>query len=186
MIRVLCIADRPAPEPLDLLVECNGAELVLCLGDLGPFELPGLERVTVPKLGVHGNHCGHYFEAFGIADLHLRTGSFKGVRFGGFEGSHRYKPDGAYQYTQAEAEALLASFPPVDVLVCHSPPYGINDEPDELAHVGFHALRAYLDRARPRYLLHGHTDPCEAARIDRYRDTEIVYVHGVRLVELDL
>ena len=90
-----------------------------------------------------------------IRDLHLRVETLEGVRFGGSNGSWKYKPKGYFLYEQDEAVALLAGFPPVDVLVCHNSPRGVHDRDDEV-HTGFDALNGYIARSRPRLLIHGH------------------------------
>jgi Icc-related predicted phosphoesterase len=43
----------------------------------------------------------------------------------------------------------------LDILVTHSPPFGVGDGPDA-AHVGFQALNGLIRRFKPRYHLHGH------------------------------
>jgi Icc-related predicted phosphoesterase len=53
-----------------------------------------------------------------------------------------------------------------------------------LTHEGSIGLREYVGRARPRYLLHGHTYPDETHVITSYRDTEIVYVYQDRVVTI--
>ncbi len=48
--------------------------------------------------------------------MHLQTFEYKGLIFGGFEGSHKYKEDEyAKMYTQEQAKELLKDFPYVDV-----------------------------------------------------------------------
>jgi hypothetical protein len=180
-VKALVLADRPPYAPLEELAA--GCDLILTLGDLGRFELAGLERLKLPKLGVHGNHCGDYFADFAIHDLHLKVFGLYGLRFGGFEGSLRYKP-GPYQYSQEEGERLLLRLPAVDVLVCHSPPYGVNDHPGAPPHEGFLGLARYVIEKRPRLLLHGHTYPLPEDLVSHVEDTDIVYVHGWAHVEL--
>ncbi len=87
-------------------------------------------------------------------------------------------------YTQEEADELLRDFPYVDVMLCHSPPFGVNDEGDSRSHVGFKALRTYVEEKRPKYLLHGHTYPKEGQVVTRLQDTKIIYVQGDEVVEL--
>ncbi len=59
-------------------------------------------------------------------------------------GSVRYNESSwAKMHTQEEASLLLATFPHVDAMLTHRPPYGINDEPDDVAHAGFIGLREY-------------------------------------------
>ena len=64
------------------------------------------------------------------------------------------------------------------------PPSGVNDEPAGRAQAGFAALRASVDRHRPRDLLDGHTTPDPRSRVRRLGDTEVVWVRGAQLVEL--
>jgi uncharacterized protein len=64
------------------------------------------------------------------------------------------------------------------VLLCHCPPWGVNDDPADPAHTGFRALRGWVERVRPRYLLHGHTTPDPRRRTHRLGDTEVVWVRG--------
>ena len=105
--------------------------------------------------------------------------------FGGFEGSLKYKESRyAKMYTQEEAQLLLKDFPAVDVLLAHSPPYGINDERGSSSHEGFLALKEYVEKNKPRYLFHGHTYPTDEELITHYDKTEIIYVSGEKIVVL--
>jgi uncharacterized protein len=127
---------------------------------------------------VHGNHDGeNQLAALGVEDLHLRRVEVGGWSFAGFEGCVRYG-EGPHQYTQEEAEELVERLPPADVLLCHCPPWGVNDDPEDPAHQGFRALRAWVDRTRPRYLLHGHTTPDPRRRTHRLGQTEVAWVRG--------
>jgi hypothetical protein len=143
-----------------------GPELILVLGDLEPAWTEGLAEVDLPKLGVRGNHdADDSFEAFG--------------------GSPRYKPQGGNQWTEEEAERMVALLPTADVLLTHSPPAGVNDEPDDRAHRGSPALRAWVERHEPAWLLHGHTLPHPGRAVHRVGPTRVVHVRGALPVELD-
>ena len=186
-MKILAIADKPPRESIASLLDKNGVDLICTLGDLDQFSISELANINnIPKLGVYGNHCsGTYFEPLGITNIHLKTFEYSGLVFGGFEGCVRYKDDPyAKMYTQDEAAELLRDFPRVDVMLTHCPPYGINDEPEELAHQGFKALCAYLEEKKPKYLLHGHTYPTAHNLITKCAETEIVYVHGDVVIEL--
>ena len=186
-MKILAIADRPPKEKIKSILAQNSVDLICTLGDLDPFILYELEDITnIPKLGVYGNHCsGNYFESLGITNIHLKTFEFGGLVFGGFEGCVRYKDDQhAKMYTQEEASKLLKNFPHVDVMLAHCPPYGINDEPEELSHQGYKALREYVETKKPKYLLHGHTYTAEGNLIKKFMDTEIIYVFGDKLINL--
>jgi len=182
-MQLLALADQAPRVTVDRLAADNGVEAVLCAGDLERSWLDGLDEVELPKLGVHGNHDRAALGVLGIADLHLRAVELGGLRFAGFEGCVRYRP-GPHQFTQEEAERLVAGLPPADVLVCHAPPFGVNDDPDDPAHVGFHALRTWIEDVRPRLLVHGHTHPRPGHVVRRVGATQVVHVLGARVVEI--
>ena len=183
-LRLLAFADEPPPTDAAELVGLNAPGAVVTLGDLQPEWISSLASLTLPRLGVHGNHDGEDDLApLGVADLHLRTAEVGGWTFAGFEGCVRFSP-GPHQLTQDEARRLARDLPGADVLICHCPPAGVNDEPDDPAHTGFEALREYVERHRPRYLLHGHTTPDPRRRVHRLGDTHVVWVRGARVVEL--
>ena len=155
---VLAIADRAPRESIISIVNKYSIELICTLGDLDYFSLVELKDIhDIPKIGVYGNHCsGSYFDELGIKNMHLSTFEYKGLVFGGFEGSVRYKDDKyAPMYTQDEAFTLLHDFPKVDIMLTHCPPYKINDEPEDIAHQGFKALRSYLEEERPNIFYMG-------------------------------
>jgi Icc-related predicted phosphoesterase len=182
-VRVLALADQAPRVPVDRLAADNEVELVLSAGDLERSWVDGLAAIEVPKLGVHGNHDRGPLGDLGIEDLHLRAVEIGGLRFAGFEGCVRYRP-GPHQYTQEEAERLVERLPSADVLVCHAPPFGVNDDPGDRAHVGFRALRTWVEDVRPRVLLHGHTHPRPGHVVRHLGPTRVVHVLGARVVEL--
>jgi uncharacterized protein len=184
-VRLLAFADEPPPVDAAEIVAQNPIDAVVTLGDLRPDWLASLATVDVPRFGVHGNHDGEdELPGLGIRDLHLSRAEPGEWSFAGFEGCVRYG-DGPHQYTQDEAAALVQDLPPADVLLCHCPPAGVNDDPDDPAHVGFLALRSWVEQHRPRYLLHGHTTPDPRTRIDRLGPTKVVWVRKVASVELE-
>ncbi|OQY28861.1 MAG: hypothetical protein B6I38_08820 [Anaerolineaceae bacterium 4572_5.1] len=83
-------------------------------------------------------------------------------------GSIRYRPDGVNQYTQTQMYARVLKLLPalllnwlrygraLDILITHSPPFGIHDEISQ-AHQGLKALNLLIRWAKPRYHFHGHT-----------------------------
>jgi uncharacterized protein len=181
-LRALVLADHSPYVPLERLLE-RDVDLVLCLGDLTRPELEPLADARLPKLGVHGNHDdGGEFDGLGIESVHLRRVEVGGLCFGGFSGSHEYHAEPRYTWSQKEASKLLRKLEHVDVLLSHSPPFGVNDEPDDPAHVGLVGLREYVEREHPAMLLHGHTYP--PLPVERFGDTEIRHVRGHRFVTL--
>jgi Icc-related predicted phosphoesterase len=117
-----------------------------------------------------------------------------GVLFAGLEGSIRYKPGESFQYTEQQMAWKAWRMTPtllrnrvrygryVDILITHSPPRGIHDG-DDLAHRGFETFIGFMDRFKPRFLLHGHkhvygTEPTST----RYAETEVINVCPYRVI----
>jgi uncharacterized protein len=188
-MRVLALADRPFHADAATLARQHGVDAIVTLGDLQPSWLESLDRVLVPKLGVYGNHDDEpYMTWFGIDDLHMNRIELDGaLSFAGFEGCVTYPRSGARAgptYSQAQASKLARKLPAADVLVCHCPPRGVNDDPEDLAHVGFEGLRDYVAKHSPRWLLHGHTHPQPGRIAERVGDTRVFYVNGARVLDL--
>lgn len=184
-MRLLALADEPPPADVARLVADNRPDLLVTLGDLRPDWLSCISELELPRLGVHGNHDDPgQLEALGISDLHLRTTEVEGWTFSGFEGCVRYGAGGPFQYTREDAARLAGLLPPADVLLTHCPPRGVNDEPDDPAHLGFDALRDWVERHQPFYLLHGHTTPDPRRRVHRLGKTDVIWVRGATNIEL--
>jgi hypothetical protein len=208
-IRILCVSDVVEPQlynnslkewigPVDLLISC---------GDLPPYYLDFLvSTLNAPLMHVLGNHC--YLphdpvtgrcapEAYlGALNIDARVAEHRGLILAGLEGSPLYNM-GPHQYTEQRVAwklfrlnlALVVERMQrgryLDVMVTHSPPRGIHDNPD-VAHRGFESLLTFIERVKPALLLHGHThryDPMLPIRT-RLGNTEIVNVYGHTLVTL--
>lgn len=188
-LKLLAIADQRPQQSLTQMVQQHTPDIIVTLGDLDMFEIRDLQNISdIPKLGVYGNHCsGMYFDSLGITNMHLQTVDMLGVTFGGFEGCVRYKESRtAKMYTQEEASELLSTFPHVDVMLVHCPPYGVNDEPDDVTHQGFRGLRSYVEQEQPKHLLHGHTYPTADTMVRQLGQTQIHYVAGAQIVTLSV
>lgn len=185
-MKALVIADRNPQINIVQTVKEQQIDLIITLGDLERSDILQLAEIThIPKIGVYGNHdSGNYMSELGIINMHCKTLAINGLQFGGFEGCVRYKenPD-AIMYTQDEARQLLQDFPPVDIMITHCPPRGVNDE-EEIAHQGFDALRDYVLASKPKLLLHGHTYPTEATMMRTLGDTHITYVHRYAIIDI--
>lgn len=136
---------------------CGKADILLSCGDV--YDQVILEAASAFScsriFAVKGNHDIPGRFPSPIADIHLRVESFNNLTFGGLAGSWKYKNRGHFLFKEEEAEHMLASLPPVDVLIAHNSPDGIHDKKDGI-HNGFQALNNYLERVRPRMLIHGH------------------------------
>jgi uncharacterized protein len=160
----------------------GSADVLLCLGDIADkVILAAAEAWQCPAaLAVKGNHDSVAPFPAPIVDLHLRTAWIGGLRFGGLNGCLQYKPRGPYLYYQEEVEAFLEDFPAVDVFISHNSPRRVHDREDEV-HTGFSALNAYIGRAAPRLLLHGHQHRDSETLVDR---TRVLGIWGWKVIEI--
>jgi Icc-related predicted phosphoesterase len=211
-MRILAVSDEIAGQLYSpgVAARLGQVDLILGCGDLPYYYLEFLATaLSVPLLYIHGNHdpleeyCGaggkeHKSGPDGGEDVDRRAVQAGGLLIGGLAGSIRYKPDGPYQFTQAEmaqrAAGLAVQTLPnrllkgrwLDVLITHAPPLGIHDGRDA-AHVGFRAFLTLMDVFRPRYLLHGHQhrNYGPGRSETAYGQTQIINVHPYRIIELD-
>jgi uncharacterized protein len=74
----------------------------------------------------------------------------------------------------------------VDILITHAPPLGIHDGAD-LCHRGFAVFLGFMDRYKPRYLIHGHTHlyRLDAQRVTHYGETIVLNAYGYQIIEID-
>ena len=176
---------------VDLLIGC---------GDLPYYYLDFLvSALDKPMVYVLGNHdAGRQFSAKrgeltdvrGGQNIHGRCVHESGLLIAGLEGSMRYRPNRSQQYSQSEMQANVYALYPrlllnrirfgryLDILLAHSPPFGIHDQPD-LTHQGFKSFLTLMRLFRPRYMLHGHIhrNSQQQRPITQYNDTTIVNVY---------
>ena len=185
-MRVLALADRRPPLDPVLMATQARVDAVLCLGDLDRAWIGSLASLRgIPRLGVHGNHDPPgLLREVEVEDLQLRRTSVGGLTFAGFEGCVRYARDAPHQYTQRQGIRMARRLPAADVLLCHCPPLGINDDPEDPAHIGWEGLRTWVDEHRPRHLLHGHTHPIGGRTVTRHGDTRVHWISGARILSL--
>ncbi len=183
-------------------------ELIIGCGDLPYYYLEFiLSMLNVPLVYVHGNHDPEKeYLADGTSitgpgggvNLHGRTHKEKGLLLAGLEGSIRYK-EGCFQHTQREMWLNVIYLIPdllinklfygryLDVLVTHSPPYGIHNGQDR-AHVGFKAFLWLMKVFKPRYLIHGHRhvyNPTETIET-QYMDTKVINIYPYKVLDIEV
>jgi Icc-related predicted phosphoesterase len=207
-VKILAVSDQVVERVYSLAPSGHfkGAELILGCGDLPYTYLEYLVTVlSVPLYYVPGNHDPNFnlrdarSKAEGGSNLDLKTVCHKNTLIGGFGGSIRYRPDGSNQYTQSEAYARAFKMAPglllnrirygraLDILISHSPPFGIHDDTDN-AHHGLKALNWLIGFAKPRHHFHGHTHFYRnniADNITVSGSTRIINVFPYRLVEIE-
>ncbi len=177
VMKVLAVSDQEVERLYTLAANGHfqGIQIILGCGDLPyPYLEYLLSVLNAPLFYIPGNHDPEFDSrhsltyAEGASNLDLKIARFDKMLLAGLGGSIRYRPDGVNQYSQAEAYSrafrllsriLLRSLVyrrRLDILISHSPPFGIHDE-NSGAHQGLKALNFLIRWARPRYHLHGHT-----------------------------
>ena len=197
-MRILAIADEESkalwdhyrPERLE------GVDLIISCGDLSADYLEFLVTMgNCPLLYVRGNHDSQYemHPPEGCICIEDRVFDFHGLRILGLGGSMCYN-FGAYQYTESQMKRRIRKLAlqlklrkGVDILVCHSPAFGINDGED-LPHRGFACITELLIKQKPKLFLHGHVHlnyGRNMKREDTYMDTRIINAYERHVFEME-
>ena len=208
-MKILAISDRVDERVYSehILHNYGDVDLFVGCGDLPCFYLEYVvSMIKQPVLYVHGNHDVEVQQtedgrragkAEGCDLIDGRIVNVKGLIFLGLGGSIRYKPGSRHQYTEGQMRARVARLIPrllmnklrygrfVDVVITHSPPYGIHDSTDR-AHVGFKVFLTLMNWFKPRYLLHGHMHDrrYNAQTSTTYGNTTVVGVFPVRAIDI--
>lgn len=209
-MKLLAVSDRVVDHLYDARIRKHYPEVDLLIGcgDVPYYYLDFLvSALNVPLVYVRGNHDqGPQYTADGRTltdvpggtNIHGRVLSVKGLLLAGLEGSMRYRPEAQLMYSEAEMRREVGRLILrlywhrlrfgrfIDILVTHSPPYGIHDRAD-VAHTGFKVLRSFLEWFKPRYLLHGHIHVYrqDEPRITQYEQTTVINVYPYHLLEMN-
>ncbi len=215
-MKVLCIADHVDPiiySP-NLKSRFPDVDLVLSAGDLAleyyDFIVSTLNK---PLLFVFGNHhlegrlkrpdpFGDARPAWergvGATCVEGRVMRVKGLLLAGLGGSIWYN-GGENQYSNVGMFFAILKLIPrmlwnrllhgryLDILLTHSPPYGVNDLPDA-CHTGFHIFLWFIRHFHPAYLVHGHVHLYDrnAAREAKYEGTTVLNAYDHTLLSLEI
>lgn len=202
-MRVLAISDvivqaLYSPAVCDI---AKDVEFVVSCGDLPSAYLEYIVSMTDKPLfyvmGNHGARGGERPEPEGCINLDGRTVNYNGLLLGGLEGSMRYNDSPRYQYTEGAMRLKMVGLERqmwlnrlrygrfLDVLVAHSPPFGIHDGSD-LTHQGFKSFLGLIDHYQPDYLLHGHTHLYDnrAVRQSVRGHTLIINTYGYKFIDI--
>ncbi|MFQ6057331.1 MAG: metallophosphoesterase [Anaerolineae bacterium] len=208
-MKILAVSDRVEESiySLNLKDRFGDVELILSCGDLPFYYLEYIvSLLNVPLCYVKGNHSPlieytSYGQArtapLGCLDVDSKIVEVHGLLIGGLEGSMRYQPHGQFQYTESQMRAKVWRMTPrlwlnrlqqgryLDILITHAPPRGIHDRED-LCHTGFRAFLTFMDRYKPRYLIHGHSHIYhgQESRMTRYGETTVVNAYGHQVLEI--
>ncbi len=112
-----------------------------------------------------------------------------GLLVAGLGGSMLYNY-GKSQYSEKQMKRRMLKMVPhliynrirygryLDILITHAPPRGLGDA-DDLCHRGFECFLTFMDKFRPRYLLHGHVHLIDMndRREREYKGTRVINVY---------
>lgn len=213
-MRALAISDKVEPILYSAAIKRHVGEvdLLLSCGDVPFYYLEYvISMLNRPAFYVFGNHGREVeyqsgrgddwvrkTEPMGAVNLHMHTVKEGDLLLAGLEGSMRYNKAPRFQYTDADMWGNVARMAPallynrlrygryLDVLVAHSPPFGIHDKPDR-PHTGFKSFRYFMQVFKPRYLLHGHIHIYRHNEVThtRYLETEVINVYPYRILDLE-
>lgn len=181
-MKILVLSDEECPALWDFYTpgRLKEFDLIISCGDLKSDYLQFLVTMArCPVLFVAGNHDTHYQQKppDGCDWIDNAIVEYNGVRILGLGGCRRYHP-GTFQYTEKEMRRRIRHLrfalwrtKGVDILVTHAPARGLGDAEDP-AHIGFAALREFLDKYHPAYMLHGHVHMTYDGRMPRVREYE--------------
>ena len=174
-------------------------DLIVGCGDIpADYQEFAVSMLNVPLIYVPGNHDEDDFHVPGGQSIDGKVLNIKGLWCMGLGGSRRYKPEGRYQYSEAEMRfrvwkllvraslKKLISRKEIDILITHAPPYGVHDTQD-VAHTGFLSFHQLLSLLKPRVMLHGHCYPqrnITSAKTKIYK-TQVINVFPYRVVDLE-
>lgn len=209
-LQFLTVSDEVVPAIYSLGVKERFGDIdcVLGCGDLPYYYLDFIVTMLgVPCFYVQGNHDGVEHteggqvirEPQGSVSLEGRTVLHEGVILAGLGGSIRYNEESGAQYTETEMMFRVWRLTPrlllnkrrygryLDILLTHAPPLGIHNGPDR-PHRGFQAFRGFMDRFKPRYLIHGHIHRSygfSAVTETRYNQTLVLNTAGYRRLTVE-
>ncbi len=208
-MKILAVSDRVLDRLYHSKVreKYGDVELIIGCGDLPFYYLDFLvSALDVPLVYVLGNHDGgpQYTSdkrkltgVDGGLYIHGQIVNIDGLLLAGLDGSMRYRPRAPYMYSEAEMRGQVARLIPqllwnrqrygryLDVLVTHSPPFGIHDRRD-LPHTGFKVFLQLIRMFKPRYLLHGHVHIYRRNTNvqTKANNTEVINVYPYRLIDI--
>jgi len=208
-MKILAVSDRVLDKLYNGQIRQTYADVDLLVGcgDLPFYYLDFLtSAIDAPLVYVRGNHDGGaqyaadgrtWSAVRGGVDIHGKVVTRRGLIIAGLQGSMRYKAHADYMYSETEMRGAIAQLVPrllwnrqrfgraLDILVTHSPPFGIHDRSD-LPHTGFKVFLSFLRLFRPRYHLHGHVHIYRQDEVTQtqYEDTTVVNVYPYKVLEI--
>ena len=200
-MKILAVADVESKYYWDFFEKSKleGIDLIISAGDLDPHYLSFLATYAkCPVLYVHGNHDYKYESVppDGCESIEDTVYVYKGVRIMGLGGSMKYNfgRESTFQYTEREMARRVRKLryqlwknKGVDILVTHSPAFGLHDGED-LPHMGFKSFYDILDKRGPKLFIHGHVHRSYGRQFVKeyeYKDIKVVNAFERCIIEYE-
>jgi uncharacterized protein len=195
-VKIMLIADVESPYVWDYFQpeKFSDIDIMISCGDVKAEYLSFLvTMIKAPLFYVPGNHNDKYLRnpPEGCECIDGKIIKYKGIRIMGIGGSMRYNM-GYYQYTEKEMKRRILKLQPrlwwnkgIDILVTHSPAYGLGDGSD-LCHQGFKSFYKIIDKYSPKYFVHGHQHLSygyQPERIRSYKNTKVINAYDYYILE---
>lgn len=139
-----------------------------------------------------------YSKSFGAVHLDGKSVRLKSKKLliAGLGGSMRYNK-GDNQYSELGMFIRIFKMIPsliwnkirygryLDILLTHASPRGIHDREDP-CHIGFRAFLWFMDKFKPKYLLHGHIHlySLNERRVTQYKETTVINTYDHYVIEI--
>lgn len=197
-MKILLVADVESSYIWDYYHEekFRDIDLIISCGDLKAEYLSFLvTMINAPLFYVPGNHNKKYLmnPPEGCECIDNKMITFKGIRILGLGGSHSYNY-GPFQYTEKQMRRRISSLKfklwwnkGFDILVTHSPAFGVGDGEDQ-CHTGFKCFLDILDKYNPKYFFHGHEHlnyGIKNKRKRQYKNTTVVNGYEYYIIEYE-
>lgn len=201
-MRILLVADAESKYIWDHfdIDRFSNIDLIISCGDLKNDYLSFLTTmVNAPLFFVHGNHDTEYTQnpPEGCDSIEDKLVVYKGLRIIGLGGCIQYNrhplnSSPPFQYTEKQMEKRIKRLHAniffnkgFDILVTHAPAFGVGDGTDP-CHTGFKSFLPFLDKYKPRYMLHGHMhlNFGKAPRSISYNETTVIDAYGYYILDI--
>lgn len=198
---VFCAGDLPM-EYIDFIVSSLNLPTFFVFGNhnLNEFHLfhksfGATNMNSNDLLGLDSVSCGASYAGFKALRIPTAVAG-RPLLVVGASGSIKYNK-GLAQYTDGAMKLKLLKLLPkllynklrygryLDIFLTHSPPRHLQDREDP-CHQGFTCYRWFLERFKPKYMVHGHIHlyDLQESRITQYHQTEIINVFSHYILDI--
>lgn len=171
----------------------RGVDFILSAGDLSYEYLDYIVSVTDKDLiYINGNHIySRKHDVSFCKEIDAKVIRYKGLKIMGLDGSRIYSY-AEHQYSEYDmALRIIKNIPKLlfgklDIVLTHSPPFGIHDK-DDIVHTGFKSFLKIIKYFKPKLWIHGHIHLGNhlVEQESVVEGTRIVNAYGYKIIEFE-